>query len=148
MEKCKGLTIFQNTFARYAKATVLMQHPSPEASFLPTSSPVVVLITCPSQSVALQLSRALVAEGMVACVNIVPGITSVYQWEGALHEDAEVLMVIKTTQKAVAAIITYMTKHHPYTCPEVIALPIVDGSKTYLAWLAQQPPWRSAHGPL
>jgi periplasmic divalent cation tolerance protein len=99
--------------------------------------------------VALQLSRALVAKGMVACVNIIPGVTSVYQWEGDLYEDAEVLMVIKTTQHAVASLALYMTQHHPYTCPEVIALPIIDGSKAYLAWLTQhvKPAFSPPDGP-
>ncbi len=126
-----------------------MQHPPLEASVLPPASPVVVLVTCPSHSVALQLSRALVAQGIVACVNVVPGVTSVYHWEGSLHEDAEVLMILKTTQKTVTAIITYMTEHHPYTCPEVIALPIIEGSEAYLAWLTQQvnPAFSPLNGP-
>ena len=95
----------------------------------------VVLVTAPAGAPAETLARALVAEGLAACVNRVPGIRSTYRWQGQVHDDEETLLVIKTTAAAYPALERRVRELHPYDVPEVIALPIVRGSEPYLSWL-------------
>ncbi len=98
----------------------------------------VVLCTAPTLEVAETLARGLVEAGLAACVNLLPGVRSVYRWEGALHVDDEVQMVIKTTAAQFAALERHLQSHHPYDTPEVLALEVADGSHAYLAWLDRQ----------
>ncbi|AEB11764.1 divalent-cation tolerance protein CutA [Marinithermus hydrothermalis] len=98
----------------------------------------VVLVTVPNEETAKTLARTLVEERLAACVNIVPGLTSVYRWEGKVVEDAELLLVIKTTEARFAALEARVRALHPYTVPEVIALPIQAGARPYLEWLAAE----------
>ncbi|MGL5810053.1 MAG: divalent-cation tolerance protein CutA [Nocardioides sp.] len=81
------------------------------------------------------IARALVAEKLAACVNIVPAIRSVYAWEGELHEDAEALAAIHTRESLVSAVIARVTELHPYDVPQVLALPVTDAQPQYAAWL-------------
>ena len=100
----------------------------------------VVLCTCP-ESAATGLAHTLVAEAQVAaCVNIVPGITSVYRWEGETHTDVESLLLIKTTTPTVERLTEVLLAVHPYDVPEIIALPIKggEGNPAYLTWLASR----------
>ena len=91
--------------------------------------------TCPDLAVAEQLADALVSEGLAACVNIVPAITSVYRWEGKLQRDQEVLLIIKTTEPAVSALRAQVERLHPYDVPELVALPVTGGLPAYLRWV-------------
>ena len=95
----------------------------------------IVLVTAPSDDVASALSRTLVEDRLCACVNRVEGLRSVYRWEGKLHDDGEVLMIIKTTDARVDALTKRVEKEHPYECPEVVVLPVVAGSVGYLDWV-------------
>jgi len=97
----------------------------------------VVLVTAPSGE-AEGLGRALVAERLAACVNLVAGARSIYRWEGELKLDDEVLLVIKTTEARLAALTERVTALHSYALPEVLALPTVGGSAAYLGWLAAE----------
>lgn len=97
----------------------------------------VVLSTAPSDEVAEQLASFLVQEKLAACVNIVGGVRSLYWWEGAIQDDAEVLMICKTDAAHLDALTQALTTRHPYDCPEVVALPIVGGSADYLAWVGE-----------
>lgn len=98
----------------------------------------VVQVTAPTSEVAAQLGRTLVEERLAACANIVPGLRSIYRWQGAVHDDAEVLILIKTTAAAQARLTQRIVELHPYETPEVIAMPIVAGSDMYLRWLSDQ----------
>ena len=98
----------------------------------------IVLLTAPDWEMAHGLGRTLVDERLAACANLVPQITSIYRWEDAIHEDSEVLLIVKTTQASVPALTERVLALHPYAVPEVIALPIGAGSATYLAWLVEQ----------
>ena len=93
-----------------------------------------VLTTCPDRAVALRIANALVEARAAACVNVLPGITSVYRWEGGVLEDSEVLLVIKTLAGAVPAVEKQVGMLHPYELPEIIAVPLDTGAKDYLAW--------------
>ncbi len=95
----------------------------------------VVLSTAPDESTAVALAEALVEARVVACVNLVPGVRSLYWWDGKVQDDAEVLMVCKTDAERLDAVTAAIVDQHPYDCPEVVALPIAGGSEGYLAWI-------------
>ena len=95
----------------------------------------VVLSTCPGADVAESLARALVEASLAACVNILPGLKSIYHWNDSVQSDEEVLMMIKTTAERFPALRARLVELHPYQVPEVVALPIVDGHHAYLRWI-------------
>lgn len=95
----------------------------------------VVLITAGSADEATAIARALVEERLAACANVVPGIRSIYRWEGAVHDDLEVLLVVKTRVDRFEALARRVEELHSYDVPEVIALPLMAGAARYLAWL-------------
>lgn len=97
--------------------------------------PLLCLSTCPNAETAARIARALVEERLAACVNRVPGVASTYRWEGGIHEDTEVLLVIKTTRERFAALRDRLVELHPYEVPELIAMDIADGHPAYLDWI-------------
>ncbi len=96
----------------------------------------IVLITVTPEHGA-ELARALVRERLAACVQLVERVTSVYEWKGTVEEDAEALLIVKTTRGRVAAISGYLDEHHPYDVPECVFVPITAGSPAYLSWLGE-----------
>jgi periplasmic divalent cation tolerance protein len=96
---------------------------------------VVVLVTAPSKDVGRDVARALLEQKLAACVNVVPSIASFYTWEGDLCSDEEVLLVIKSKGAAFDQVAVAVRDVHPYDVPEIIALPIVAGSQSYLDWI-------------
>lgn len=97
---------------------------------------IVVLITAPTEEAAAEIARTIVGERLAACANIIKGVRSIYRWEGAVQDDPEVLMVVKTQASLFDALEKRVRELHPYTVPEIIALPIVSGSQPYLDWIA------------
>ncbi|MDJ0850972.1 MAG: divalent-cation tolerance protein CutA [Myxococcota bacterium] len=98
----------------------------------------VVLVTAPDLEVARSLARDLVERRLAACVNVVPGIRSLYRWEGEVQEDDEVLLVVKTRADRGDALASRIRELHPYDVPEVLALPAAGGSEPYLRWLREE----------
>lgn len=104
----------------------------------------VVLITAPDENPAegdppaLQIAKALVDERLVACVNVLPKVRSVYRWQGKVEDDAEQLLICKTTAERVPAVVRRTRELHPYAVPEVIALPVEAGFGDYLRWIEEQ----------
>jgi periplasmic divalent cation tolerance protein len=98
----------------------------------------VVLCTVPSEEVGASLARTLVDERLVACVNIVPGVRSIYRYKGKLEDDRELLLVMKTAADRYAALEQRVRALHPYEVCEVVALDIGAGSQPYLDWLAAE----------
>ncbi len=96
---------------------------------------VVALTTVPAAFDAEGLARTLVERGLAACVNVWPGATSVYRWEGAVETAREQQLIIKTSADKIGALDEAITALSPYDVPEFIVLPIVAGSSAYLAWL-------------
>jgi periplasmic divalent cation tolerance protein len=96
----------------------------------------VVLSTCPDIAVAENLAQTLLDAGLAACVNILPGVRSMYVWNGSLQSDTEVLMIIKTAAPNFDRLREMLVAAHPYDLPEVVALEIADGHHPYLQWLA------------
>ena len=99
------------------------------------SDAIVILCTCPDEGTASRLAGGLLEEQLAACVNILPGIRSIYRWQDAVSDDAEVLMVIKSLASRFEAVETWLQKHHPYEVPEVLALPAEKVSADYMAWI-------------
>jgi periplasmic divalent cation tolerance protein len=97
----------------------------------------VILSTAPSEEVAQRVARALVEERLAACVNLVPGVRSIYSWEGAIQDDQELLLVIKTSAARRDRVVARIQEVHSYDCPEAVALPVVAGSAAYLTWLGE-----------
>lgn len=97
----------------------------------------VALCTCPDAETAESLAERLVEERLAACVNILPGVRSVYTWQGAVEHDAEVLLIIKTTRTRLDELIARIRALHPYDVPEVIGHPITAGHDAYLDWVRQ-----------
>jgi len=97
----------------------------------------VALVSAPPGKTAEALARGLVEKKLAACVNIVPGLVSHYRWEGKLCRDREVLLVIKTRAALWPKLKRFVKENHPARVPEIISLPITEGSRDYLAWLAQ-----------
>ncbi len=95
---------------------------------------VVVYVTCPERDGG-RIARTLVERRLAACVNLIPGVRSVYRWEGAIEEAVESLLVIKTDRDRLEALRAGVVEVHPYDVPEVIALPVVAGHEPYLAWV-------------
>lgn len=98
----------------------------------------IVLCTCPSEEVALELAGALVEKALAACVNIIPGIQSVYHWENRVETDREWLLVIKAPARTYPDLEAAITSLHPYELPEIIAVPIIAGLPAYLAWMNER----------
>ncbi|MES1164269.1 MAG: divalent-cation tolerance protein CutA [Verrucomicrobiota bacterium] len=94
-----------------------------------------VHVTLPNTDAARALGRTLVEERLAACVNIVPGVVSIYRWEGTIHEDGEVLCLVKTSPDCFERLRARVLELHPYEVPEVLALAVDDGSRDYLDWL-------------
>lgn len=102
----------------------------------------VVLCTCPDDTVADTIARQLVTRRLAACVNQLGAVRSTYYWQGELQQDQEVLLLIKTTVDGRTALEDCLRALHPYENPEIIALPVVAGADRYLQWLVAgcQPP--------
>src|SRR6478736_7467718 len=98
----------------------------------------VVLVTAPDQETAQRLARAWVEARLVACVNLVPGITSIYRWEGRVQESREVLLVAKTSQERIAELEASLAKLHPYAVPEFVVLEAQHVAASYAAWLMDE----------
>lgn len=98
--------------------------------------PRLVLVTAPDRERALDLARSLVDDRLLACANLLPGLTSVYRWEGRVQEDEEVLLIGKTRAGRVAALEARVLELHPYDTPEFVVLDPSHVEPRYLAWLA------------
>ena len=99
------------------------------------SEHLVVFVTAPQGAGEAQIAQTLVRERLAACVSLVPNIRSIYVWQNELHDDQEVLLVIKTTADRYVALEARVKELHPYQVPEIIALPILKGQADYLSWV-------------
>jgi len=99
---------------------------------------IVVYVTAGSTAEGDRLARALVDERLAACVSRIAPVQSVYRWEGKLEQSEEQLLIIKTQRRLFAALERRVRELHSYSVPEIVALPIIDGSQDYLRWLGDQ----------
>ena len=98
----------------------------------------VVLMTAPDADAARRVARTLVDERLIACANLVPGVTSLYRWQGAVEEAGEVLVVMKTRASLVPRLFERAAALHPYDVPELLALPVSDGLAAYRRWVVEE----------
>ena len=96
---------------------------------------ILVLVTAPTADKGAELARALVEEGLAACGNLLPGVRSIYRWEGRVHDEPEVLLVLKSRAPLFPALRERVVALHPYQCPEVLRLDVADGHAPYLQWI-------------
>ena len=101
------------------------------------SDPIVVLVTCGSEEEATKIANSLIEERLAACVNIISPGRSIYRWEGKIWDEKEWLLIIKTQKKRFEELEKKVKSLHSYSVPEIIALPIVKGSASYLKWLEE-----------
>jgi len=97
---------------------------------------IVILVTAPNLRQAKKIAKALVEERLAACVNITAPVQSLYRWKGKVNEDREFLLLIKSSRELFGEVQAAVRKLHTYTTPEIICLPIVDGSPDYLQWIS------------
>lgn len=98
----------------------------------------ILLCTCPTMEAAEEIASTLVEDGAAACVNIIPGLTSVYRWQGETQTGTELQLVVKTTTSAYRRAEETIQRLHPYELPEIIAVPVVKGLSDYLHWMTLQ----------
>jgi periplasmic divalent cation tolerance protein len=96
---------------------------------------IVVFITASNQKEAEKIAHILVEKKLAACVNIIPRLTSIYRWQAKIERSEESLLIVKTVQSFWPRLANEIKRNHSYDVPEIIALPIVKGSKPYLDWL-------------
>jgi periplasmic divalent cation tolerance protein len=99
---------------------------------------VLVYSTFPDLASAERVAAELVKARLAACVNIIPGMVSVYEWEGQLHRGTEVVAIIKTRQSLAGSVMTRVTAGHSYDTPALLVLPVADGGAAYVDWLLRQ----------
>lgn len=102
-----------------------------------TEKEIVIFITASNEDEAIRIARSLVEARLAACANIVKNIRSIYMWKGSVQDDTEVLMIVKTRKSLFNAVSAKVRDIHSYEVPEIIALPIIDGSPDYLNWLKE-----------
>jgi len=96
---------------------------------------IIIFITAPDEKVGSEIARTLVEEKLAGCVNIIKDIRSIYFWQDKVEDEPEVLLVIKTKKSLFEKLKDRVKTLHPYSVPEVIAIPIIEGSEDYLRWL-------------
>ena len=97
-----------------------------------------VLTTLPNSDVAAEMAKKVVGERLAACANILPALRSIYRWQGKLQDENEVLVLLKTRQQQFERLKQRIVELHPYDVPEVIAIPVEQGHKAYLDWIASE----------
>ena len=97
-----------------------------------------VISTFPDIDKAKMLAHQIVEKQLVACCNIVPGVTSIYRWEGELSEDQECLLIMKTSSSQYQQLEEFIKHHHPYDIPELVAVPVTTGLEEYLSWVIKE----------
>lgn len=95
-------------------------------------------MTAGSAEEARRIGAALVDERLAACANVIDGMTSIYRWEGAVRNDSEAVLIAKTRRDLVDDVVTRVKALHSYTCPCVVALPVVGGNPAFLDWIGQE----------
>ncbi|MEX0694755.1 MAG: divalent-cation tolerance protein CutA [Rhodospirillales bacterium] len=100
------------------------------------ADPVVLYITVSNREEGLRIGRTLVEEKLVACANVIDGLTSIFHWEEAVQEETEALLIAKTDRALIDAASDLVKLEHSYDCPCVVALPIVGGNQDFIAWIS------------
>lgn len=97
--------------------------------------PIIILVTTKSSREANKIATKLVEGKLIACANIVKGVQSIFRWKGKVDKASETLLILKSKKSCFVKVVKMVKKYHSYDVPEIIALPIIDGSKDYLNWV-------------
>lgn len=97
----------------------------------------IVYVTTPNDESAKKIAKGIIDKKLAACVNILPNILSIYEWDGKVNEDSEVLLMIKTTTSYVDQLSKFVRENHPYSVAEVISVKIDNGNPPYLDWVTK-----------
>jgi periplasmic divalent cation tolerance protein len=103
-----------------------------------TTENIVVFITAANEEEGGRLAKLLLERRLAACVSLLPSARSFFWWEGRIDEQTETVMIVKSRRQALPQLIETVQKHHSYSVPEIIALPIIGGAENYLTWLATE----------
>jgi len=98
---------------------------------------IVIFVTVPNKEEAEKISSALIEQELIACANILPGVSSVFKWKGEICREQEIMLIIKSIPEKFESIASRIKELHSYEVPEIIALPVVNGSKDYLDWVRE-----------
>jgi periplasmic divalent cation tolerance protein len=101
-------------------------------------TPTMIYITTSSTEEALRIGRDVVALRLAACANVLPGVTSVFRWQGEVQEDGETALILKTRSELVEPLTKRVKELHSYDCPCLVALPIAGGNPDFLQWIAEE----------
>jgi periplasmic divalent cation tolerance protein len=101
----------------------------------PVAAVVMIYATFPDRETALTVGRGMVEQGIAGCVNVLPGMTSVYVWKGATETSDEAVLIAKLSAEGAERAVQHILAHHPYETPAVLVLPVTGGSADYLAWV-------------
>jgi periplasmic divalent cation tolerance protein len=96
---------------------------------------IIVLVTCPDKESANNIASSLIEKKLVACVNTINNVESIFRWKGKIEKSSENLLIIKSKKRLLKKLIADVQQNHPYQLPEILALPIIGGSKAYIDWL-------------
>ncbi|MEM7467698.1 MAG: divalent-cation tolerance protein CutA [Pseudomonadota bacterium] len=102
------------------------------------NKPTLIFCTCPNEDAARKVATAVVERRLAACVNIIPGVRSIYRWEGAIADDQEHLLLMKTNESQIDPLVEFVEQIHPYELPEIIAVNIEHGLGKYLTWIEDE----------
>jgi periplasmic divalent cation tolerance protein len=123
-----------NEWGRIERWTTPAQSPW---SMQMADSVLIALTTCPDDAVARQISETLIRERLATCINRISGMRSSYMWDGALQDESEILLMIKTTDARIGELEARLKAIHPYELPELLVLPVLGGNDRYLEWVRQ-----------
>lgn len=107
-----------------------------DAPYVPGTNSI-VYVTTPNEESAKKIAKAIISHKLAACVNILPQVLSIYEWEGSVNEDSELLLMIKTTTANVDQLTKFVRENHPYSVAEVISVKIENGNPPYLDWVTK-----------
>jgi periplasmic divalent cation tolerance protein len=96
---------------------------------------IIVLVTCPDRESAKKIASSLIEKKLAACVNTINNVESIFRWEGKIEKTSERLLIVKSKKQLLEKLVTDIHHNHPYKLPEILALPIIGGSKKYIDWL-------------
>lgn len=96
---------------------------------------IIVLVTCPDKESANKIASSLIEKKLAACVNTINNVESIFRWKGKIEKSSENLLIIKSKKRLLKKLIADVQQNHPYQLPEILALPIIGGSKAYIDWL-------------
>lgn len=130
------LTSFSPFWLQQSKMSSTQSTTDAAAAYTPGSSSI-CYVTTPNEESAKKIARSVISNKLAACVNIIPNIQSIYEWEGRINEDLEYLLMIKTTTANVNELTTFVRDNHPYSVAEVISVKIESGNPPYLDWIAK-----------